>query len=168
MLNLRAKIKKIRKNLKNIKNSGCIGMIEIKNKKAYFDYFVLEEIEAGIVLTGTEIKSIRKGSAALKDTYARIKNNEVYVINMYIAPYEEGNRFNHEERRERKLLLHKKEIKKLNVEIKENGYSLVSLKLYFKEDKAKITLGLCKGKKLYDKRETIKKRDLERENKSTY
>ena len=132
MLNLRAKIKKIRKNLKNIKNSGCIGMIEIKNKKAYFDYFVLEEIEAGIVLTGTEIKSIRKGSAALKDTYARIKNNEVYVINMYIAPYEEGNRFNHEERRERKLLLHKKEIKKLNVEIKENGYSLVPLKLYFK------------------------------------
>lgn len=143
-------------------------MIEIKNKKAYFDYYVLEEIEAGIVLTGTEIKSIRKGSAALKDTYARIKNNEVFVINMYIAPYEEGNRFNHEERRERKLLLHKKQIIKLNTEIKENGYSLVPLKLYFKGSNAKITLGICKGKKLYDKRETIKKRDLERENKSTY
>ena len=143
-------------------------MIEIKNKKAYFDYYVLEELEVGIVLTGTEIKSIRKGSAALKDTYARIKNNEVLVINMYIAPYEEGNRFNHEERRERKLLLHKKQINKLNIEIKENGYSLVPLKLYFKGDKAKVTLGLCKGKKLYDKRETIKKRDLERENKSTY
>ena len=143
-------------------------MIEIKNKKAYFDYFVLEELETGIVLTGTEIKSIRKGSAALKDTYARIKNNEVYVINMYIAPYEEGNRFNHDERRERKLLLHKKQINKLSNEIKENGYSLVPLKLYFKGSNAKITLGLCKGKKLYDKRETIKKRDLERETKSTY
>jgi SsrA-binding protein len=141
-------------------------MIEIKNKKAYFDYYVLEEIEAGIVLTGTEIKSIRKGSAALKDTYARIKNDEVFVINMYIAPYEEGNRFNHEERRERKLLLHKKQINKLKVEIKENGYSLVPLKLYFKGSNAKVTLGLCKGKKLYDKRETIKKRDLERENRS--
>jgi SsrA-binding protein len=141
-------------------------MIEIKNKKAYFDYYVLEEIETGIVLTGTEIKSIRKGSAALKDTYARIKNDEVFVINMYIAPYEEGNRFNHEERRERKLLLHKKQINKLKVEIKENGYSLVPLKLYFKGSNAKVTLGLCKGKKLYDKRETIKKRDLERENRS--
>lgn len=143
-------------------------MIEIKNKKAYFDYFVLREIEAGIVLTGTEIKSIRKGSAALKDTFARIKNNEVFVINMYIAKYEEGNRFNHDERRSRKLLLHKNEIRKLAEEIKLNGYSLVPLKLYFKEDKAKILLGVCKGKKLYDKRETIKERDLLRSNKGVY
>ncbi len=143
-------------------------MIEIKNKKAYFDYFVESEIECGIVLTGTEIKSIRKGSANLKDTYARIKNNEVYIINMYIAPYEEGNRFNVYERRERKLLLHKKEIIKLKNTVFQDGYSLVPLKLYFKGNNAKILLGLCKGKKLYDKRRTIKMRDLLRENKDLY
>lgn len=143
-------------------------MIEIKNKKAYFDYFIIRELEAGIVLTGTEIKSIRKGSVALKDTFARIKNNEVFVINMYIAKYEEGNRFNHDERRSRKLLLHKAEIKRLAEEIKLNNYTLVPLKLYFRDDKAKILLGLCKGKKLYDKRETIKERDLSRSMKSIY
>lgn len=143
-------------------------MLEIKNKKAYFDYFVEREIEAGIVLSGTEIKSIRNGSAALKDTYARIKNDEVFVINMYIAKYDEGNRFNHDERRSRKLLLHKKEIKKLAEEVKLNGYSLIPLKLYFKDHRAKILLGLCKGKKLYDKRETIKQRDLDRQTRSVY
>lgn len=143
-------------------------MVEIKNKKAYFDYFVLREIETGIVLKGTEIKSIRKGSANLKDTFARIKNDEVFVINMYIAKYEEGNRFNHDERRSRKLLLHKKEIKKLAEEIKLNGYSLVPLKMYFKGDKVKVLLGLCKGKKLYDKRENIKERDLSRANRGAY
>lgn len=143
-------------------------MIEIKNKKAYFDYFVIRELEAGIVLTGTEIKSIRKGSVALKDTFARIKNGEVFVTNMYIAKYEEGNRFNHDERRSRKLLLHKNEINRLAEEIKLNGYTLIPLKLYFKGDKAKILLGLCKGKKLYDKRETIKERDLSRMNKNVY
>ena len=143
-------------------------MIEIKNKKAYFDYFVESEIECGIVLTGTEIKSIRKGSANLKDTYARIKNDEVFVINMYVAPYEEGNRFNVPERRERKLLLKKKEILKLKSEAYKEGYSLIPLKLYFKGNYAKILLGLCKGKKLYDKREVIKKRDLERESRNIY
>ncbi|MCX4248655.1 MAG: SsrA-binding protein SmpB [Bacilli bacterium] len=143
-------------------------MIEINNKKAYFDYFVIREIEVGIVLTGTEIKSIRKGSANLKDTFARIKNGEVFLTNMYIAKYEEGNRFNHDERRSRKLLLHKKEIRKLAEEIKLNGYSLVPLKLYFKGDKVKILLGLCKGKKLYDKREAIKERDLSRSNRDVY
>lgn len=140
-------------------------MIEIKNKKAYFDYFIEKEIECGIVLTGTEIKSIRKGSANLKDTYARIKNGEVFLINMFISPYEEGNRFNVPERRERKLLLKKQEIIKLKNEVFKDGYSLIPLKLYFKGNYAKILLGLCKGKKLYDKRETIKTRDLERENK---
>ena len=143
-------------------------MIEIKNKKAYFDYFVESEIECGIVLTGTEIKSIRKGSANLKDTYARIKNDEVFIINMYIAPYEEGNRYNVPERRERKLLLKRREILKLKVEAFKEGYSLIPLKLYFKGNNAKILLGLCKGKKLYDKREVIKKRDLERENRDLY
>lgn len=143
-------------------------MIEVKNRKAYFDYFIERELEAGIVLTGTEIKSIRKGSVALKDTYARIKNNEVFVVNMYIAKYEEGNRFNHDERRSRKLLLHKNEIRRLAEEVKLNGHSLIPLKLYFKGDKVKILLGLCKGKKLYDKRETIKQRDLSRENKNAF
>ena len=138
--------------------------MEIKNKKAYFDYYIEREIECGIVLKGTEIKSIRKGSTNLKDTYARIKNNEVYILNMYIAKYDEGNRFNHDERRERKLLLHKKEIMKLKQEVNQNSYTLVPLKLYFKKNNVKVLLGLAKGKKLYDKRESIKKRDLERQN----
>lgn len=137
-------------------------MMEIRNKKAYFDYFVEREIEAGIVLTGTEIKSIRKGSANLKDCYCRIKNDEVYLLNMFIGKYEEGNRFNHEERRERKLLLHKKEIKKIKDEIMLDGYSLIPLKMYFVKDKVKVLIGVCRGKKLYDKRETIKERDLKR------
>ncbi len=140
--------------------------MEIKNRKAYFDYFIEREIECGIVLSGTEIKSIRKGSANLKDTYARIKDGEVFVINMYIAPYEEGNRYNVPERRERKLLLKRNEIVKLKSEVMKDGYSLIPLKLYFKGNYAKILLGLCKGKKLYDKRESIKERDLKRENKN--
>ena len=143
-------------------------MIEINNRKAYFDYFVEREIECGIVLTGTEIKSIRKGSVSIKDTFARIKNNEVFVTNMYIAKYDEGNRFNHEERRSRKLLMHKNEIKRLADEIKLQGYTLVPLKLYFKGDKVKVLLGVCKGKKIYDKRETIKERDLARESRNNY
>ena len=138
------------------------------NKKAYFDYFIDEEYECGIVLKGPEIKSIRKGSVDLKDTFARIKNGEIYVINMYIAKYDEGNRFNHDERRERKLLLHKKEINKIFDIVKQDGKTLVPLKLYFKEDKVKILLGICSGKKLYDKRETIKERDLAREKKNLY
>lgn len=140
--------------------------MEIKNRKAYFDYYVEREIECGIVLSGTEIKSIRKGSTNLKDTYARIKNDEVFIINMYIAPYEEGNRYNVPERRERKLLLKRNEIVKLKSEVMKDGYSLIPLKLYFKGNYAKILLGLCKGKKLYDKRESIKERDLKRENKN--
>lgn len=137
--------------------------MEILNRKAKFNYFIIEEYEAGIELKGTEIKSIRKGSASLDDSYARIKKGEVFLTNMYIAKYEEGNIFNHDERRERKLLLHKSEIKKLDKEIELNHYTLIPLKIYFKKGKAKVLLGLCKGKKLYDKRETIKKRDLERE-----
>lgn len=140
--------------------------MEIRNKKAYFDYFVEREIEAGIVLKGTEIKSIRKGSANLKDCYCRIKDGEVFLLNMFIAKYEEGNRFNHEERRTRKLLLHKKEIKKIKDEIMLDGYSLIPLKMYFVKDKVKVLIGVCKGKKLYDKRETIKERDLKRSEKN--
>lgn len=143
-------------------------MVELKNKKAYFDYFVESEIEAGIELLGTEIKSIRLGKANLKDTFARIKNDEVYIINMFIAKYEKANVFNHEERRERKLLLHRSEIMKLKDKVKLDGYSLIPLKLYFKGNHAKILLGLCNGKKLYDKRETIKQRDIERSVKNAY
>lgn len=136
-------------------------MTEIKNKKAYFDYFIQDEYEAGIELKGTEIKSIRNGSADLKDSFARIKNNECFVINMYIAKYEEGNQFNHDERRERKLLLHKKEIEKIKKAIELEGFSLVPLKLYMKKNKAKLLIGVAKGKKIYDKRETIKRREAD-------
>lgn len=138
-------------------------MIEIKNKKAYFDYQIIDEIECGIALVGTEIKSIRKGSVDLKDTFVTIKNNEAYLLNMYIAKYEEGNIFNHDERRTRKLLLHKKEIEKLKESIKIEGYTLVPLKLYFKKQYVKVLVGICKGRKLYDKRNFIKERDLKKE-----
>ena len=138
-------------------------MIEIKNKKAYFDYTILEEIEAGISLVGTEIKSVRKGSVDLKESFITIKNNEAFVLNMYIAKYEEGNIFNHDERRTRKLLLHKKEIKKLKEKVKIEGLTLIPLKLYFKKNYVKVLVGICKGKKLYDKRASIKERDLKRE-----
>ena len=138
-------------------------MIEIKNKKAYFDYTILEEIEAGISLSGTEIKSIRKGSVDLKDTFVNIKQNEAYILNMYIAKYKEGNIFNHEERRTRKLLLHKKEILKLKEKIKLEGLTIIPLKLYFKKNKVKVLIGIAKGKKLYDKRASLKEKDLKKE-----
>lgn len=137
--------------------------MEIKNKKAYFDYFIESEIEAGIVLVGTEIKSIRNGSCNLKDSYAIIKNNEAFILGMHISKYEEGNRFNHDELRTRKLLLNKKEILKIRNSIEKEGYSLIPLKLYFKKNKVKLLLGIAKGKKLYDKRESLKQKDLDRE-----
>ena len=137
--------------------------MEIKNKKANFDYFIEDTIECGIELKGTEIKSLRKGSGDLKDTFAIIRKGEVFLVNMYIAKYEEGNRFNHEERRTRKLLLHKHEIKKLKEKIEREGYSLVPVKAYLKDNRVKILLGVGKGKKNYDKRQTIKERDLKRE-----
>ena len=137
--------------------------MEIKNRKARFNYFIEKEIEAGIALKGTEIKSLRKGSADIKDAYAKLKNNEVYLINMYIAKYDEGNRFNHDERRTRKLLLHKIEIKHLNDDINKQGYTLIPLEVYLKNNHAKVLLGVCKGKHTYDKRQTIKERDLKRE-----
>ena len=137
-------------------------MMEINNRKAKFDYNIEETIEAGIVLTGTEIKSIRKGNCNLKDSYVVIKKNEAYIINMHISHYEEGNIFNHEETRTRKLLLHKKEILKLNDKIRIEGYTIIPLKLYFNKNKAKLLIGIAKGKKTYDKRETIKERDINR------
>lgn len=139
--------------------------MEIKNKKAYFNYFIESEIEAGIVLVGTEIKAIRNGKVNLTDSYIRIKNNEAYIVNLFIDKYDEGSLFNHEPTRQRKLLLHKKEIKKLNAERSRDGYTLIPTKIYLKNGKAKVLIGVARGKKLYDKRETIKKRDIERENK---
>lgn len=143
-------------------------MIEINNRKAKFDYEIDSTIEAGIVLKGTEIKSIRLGNANLKDSYAVIKNNEVFLLGMHISPYKEGNIFNHDELRTRKLLLHKKEILKIRDKINLEGYTLVPIKLYFNKNKAKILLGIAKGKKSYDKRESIKKRDIDRDIKKQY
>ncbi len=137
--------------------------MEILNRKARYDYFVEEEIEAGMVLTGTEIKSIRMGKVNLKDSYAIIRNGEIFLLNTHISSYEKGNIFNHEEDRTRKLLLHKSQIKKLQNKITLEGYTLIPLKIYFVNGKAKVLVGLCKGKKNYDKRQTIKERDIKRE-----
>ena len=137
--------------------------MEILNRVARHDYFILEEIECGIALTGTEIKSIREGKANIKDSYGVIKNGEVFLLNMFISPYKQGNIFNHQETRTRKLLLHKTEIRKLDQSIKLEGNTLIPLKIYFVRGRAKVLLGLCKGKKNYDKRETIKERDIKRD-----
>ena len=137
--------------------------MEILNRKASFNYFIQEEIECGIVLTGTEIKAIREGKANIKDSYAIIRNNECFLLNMHISEYTEGNIFNHDPDRTRKLLLHKKEILKLKTSLEQEGLTLIPLKLYFKDNKLKVSLGICKGKKLYDKRESIKEKDQNRE-----
>lgn len=143
-------------------------MLEINNKKAYFDYEILETYEVGIVLTGTEIKSIRLSNVNLKDSYALVRNNEVFLLNMHISEYKEGNIFNHNETRTRKLLLHKKEIFKIRDKIALDGLTLIPLKLYFKGSNVKILLGLARGKKMYDKRESIKKKDIERYNQKEF
>ncbi len=142
--------------------------MEINNRKAKFDYQILETIECGIVLKGTEIKSIRNGKVNLKDSYAIIKSQEAYVLNMHISPYEQGNIFNHEELRTRKLLLHKKEIIKLQDKIRVEGITLVPLKLYFKKNKAKLLIGIARGKKNYDKRQAMKERDMKRDLQKSY
>ena len=137
--------------------------MEIINRKARYDYEIEDTYEAGIVLTGTEIKSIRQGKANIKDCYVIIRNNEAYLLNMHISLYDEGNIHNHEEERTRKLLLHKKEILKLQNKINLEGYTIIALKLYMVKQRAKILIGVAKGKKNYDKRETIKQRDIDRE-----
>ena len=133
-----------------------------KNPTAYHNYTIEDKLEAGIVLSGTEIKSIRKGKANLKDSYAIIKNGEVYIVGMHVSPYEHGNIFNKDPLRDRKLLLNKKEINKLFGLTKQKGYSLVPISLYFKGSLVKVELGIGKGKKLYDKRQNIAKKDAER------
>lgn len=138
-------------------------IVEILNRVARHDYFIEEEYECGIVLTGTEIKSIRDGKVNIKDSYGIVRNGEVFLLNMFISHYKEGNIFNHNETRTRKLLMHKSEIRKLRDKVKLEGYTLIPLKVYFVKNCAKVLLGLCKGKQNFDKRESIKERDIKRQ-----
>lgn len=133
------------------------------NKKAYHDYFILETYEAGIALHGTEVKSLRMGKCSIKEAFIRVENEEVFIYGMHISPYEKGNIFNKDPLRVRKLLLHKYEIRKLLGKTKEKGMTLVPLKVYFKDSLVKVEIGLAKGKKLYDKRQDIAKKDQQRE-----
>ena len=133
------------------------------NKKAYHDYFIEETYEAGIALHGTEVKSLRMGKCSIKESFVRIENEEVYIYGMHISPYEKGNIFNRDPLRVKKLLLHKSEIRKMKGEIAEKGYTLVPLKVYFNRSLVKVEIGLAKGKKLYDKRQDIAKKDQRRE-----
>ncbi len=133
------------------------------NRKAYHDYHVIETVEAGIVLTGTEIKSIREGQVSLRDGFAAIRKGEVWLQNVHIAPYHHGNRENHEPRRERKLLLHRREINRLVSKVKERGWTLVPVRMYLKHNRAKVELALVRGKRQYDKRKDIAKRDADRD-----
>lgn len=133
------------------------------NKRAFHDYFIEDKFEAGMVLTGTEVKSLRLGKANLNDAFAQVKAEEAFLNNLHISPYAFGNRENHDPDRMRKLLLHKKEIVKLYSKIREQGYTLIPLRLYFKNGLVKVELGLAKGKKLYDKREDLKKKDHQRD-----
>ena len=134
-----------------------------QNKKAYHDYFVEEKYEAGVELFGTEVKSIRAGKVNVKESYCDIKDGEVFVLGMHISPYEQGNVFNKDPLRPKKLLLHKREILKLFGLVSQKGYTLVPLQVYLKNSRVKIEIGLCRGKKLYDKRDTIAKHDADRE-----
>ena len=135
------------------------------NRKAYHEYHIEETFEAGIVLTGTEVKSLREGKANLKDSFAKIKGGELFLVNAHISPYSCGNIYNHEPKRERKLLMHKREISRLFGKVKEGGYTLVALSMYFdKRNRAKTEIALAKGKTLYDKRESIKRKDEKRIN----
>lgn len=138
-------------------------LIVAENRKAHYDYFLLDFYEAGMELVGTEVKSIRNHSVSIKDSYVVIRNHEAFVLNMHIAIYKEGNIFNHDEYRNRKLLLHKKEIYKLEKVIKEQGYTLIPTKIYFKGGRVKLEFAICKGKKLYDKRETEKEKSIQKE-----
>lgn len=133
------------------------------NKKAYHDYFIDEVLEAGMVLLGTEVKSLRLGKANLKDAFCRIMGGELYVNNLHISPYEFGNRENHDPTRVRKLLVHRAELDKLTRKVEEKGLSLVPTKLYFKNGRAKLEIGVARGKKLHDKRETLKRKEADRE-----
>ena len=143
------------------KKSG--NRVVAQNKKAWHDYFVDEKYEAGIALFGTEVKSIRNGSVNLKDSYCSFKNGELFVIGMHVSPYEKGNIFNREPLRDRKLLMHKRELAKLLGLVSQKGYTLIPLSLYFSGKNVKVELGLCRGKKLYDKRDSLAEKQTNRE-----
>ena len=143
--------------------SGEPMKLVANNKKAYHDYFIEEKHEAGIVLHGTEVKSMRMGKCSIKEAFIRIENGEVFVYGMHVSPYEKGNIFNKDPLRVKKLLLHKQEINKLMGKIAEKGYTLVTLQVYFKDGNAKVEIGLAKGKKMYDKRQDIARKDQRRE-----
>lgn len=143
------------------KNSGI--KIVANNKKAYHDYFVLEKLEAGIELFGTEVKSIRQGKINLKDSWCFVKDGEMFVNGMHISPYEQGNIFNRDPMRTKRLLLHKKEIRRFYAMVKQDGLAIVPLSVYFSKGRAKVEIGLCKGKKLYDKREVAAQKDAKRD-----
>ena len=133
------------------------------NRKAYHDYFIEETVEAGIALVGTEVKSLRGGRITLRDSYAELRSGELYLVGVHISPYEQGNVWNHDPMRVRKLLLHRREIERLEARVNERGYSVVPTKVYFKDGRAKIELGLARGKKLYDKRADMAERDARRD-----
>ena len=137
--------------------------VAVTNRKAYHDYFIEDRYEAGIELTGTEVKSIRQGKLNLKDSFCHVKNGELFLYGMHISPYEKGNMFNRDPLRTRKLLMHKREIMKLSARIQQDGYSLIPLSVYFKNAKVKVELGLARGKKLYDKRASAAERDAKRD-----
>ncbi|MDY0042067.1 MAG: SsrA-binding protein SmpB [Desulforhabdus sp.] len=145
------------------KNANQGARLVCQNKKAYHDYEIVETLEAGMVLLGTEVKSLREGRANLKDSYARVKKGQVYLYGLHISPYSHASYNNHEPERVRKLLLHRYEIKRILGKTQERGFSLIPLKIYFKEGRAKVELALARGKKLYDKRESLKKKEEARE-----
>lgn len=145
-----------------LENKNNTVQVIARNKKAYHDYFVLDKYEAGIELYGTEIKSIRQGRVNLKDSFCGVDDGEMFAIGMHISPYEQGNIFNRDPMRKKRLLLHKKEIRKLFEQNQQQGLSIIPLELYIKNGRAKLQIGLCKGKKLHDKRETAAKRDAQR------
>ena len=148
---------------KKAKNNNILSGDIAKNKKALFNYELLEKYEAGIVLLGTEVKSLRERAVNMSDSYASFKKGELFIVNMHISPYHFGNRNNHEPLRERKLLMKKREIKRLFGKVKEQGLTLIPISLYFSKGKVKVELALAKGKKLHDKRETLKRKTLDRE-----
>jgi SsrA-binding protein len=135
----------------------------VTNRRARHEYFILESVEAGLALKGTEVKSLRAGSANLQDGYVIVRRGELWLVGMHVSPFEKGNINNHDPVRDRKLLLHRKEIRKLTVKLQEKGLALIPLRVYFKKNIAKVEIGLCRGKKFFDKRETIKQRDVERQ-----
>ena len=154
--------------MSNSKSPDDDRNVVVRNRKARHEYHVLETLEAGLVLQGTEVKSLRDGRANLQDAFARIDHGELWLFGMHISPYEQGNRFNHDPVRHRKLLVRKQELRRLVGRVEQKGFTLIPLEIYFRRGVAKVTVGLVQGKQLHDKREDLKKRDAEREMERAY